>query len=379
MATEVVNLFSAADYRAEIRRATELLRGGSLVVVPTETVYGVAAVASRPEALERIRRMRGGDVSKPFTLHVDRPEVVESYVGSLTDAARRVVRKLWPGPVALTFDVAPEQRQAVARKLEIREHDVFDGPRLTLRCPSHPVALDVISEVGAPLVLTVAGGDPAAARSVEQFLPTLREQVELVLDSGPTQYAKPSTIVHLAPDGTVRIERVGIYDERIIERLMRTTVLFVCSGNTCRSPMAEALARKMIAQRLQVPQDQIEARGFSVISAGAYALPGSRATPAAVDAVAAMGADLTRHRSRLLTPELVNQADVIFTMGQSHRQAVMGLCPAAAGKVHTLHPERDIEDPIGGDASLYRELASELERLIAQRIETVVPTAGGTP
>lgn len=378
MAAAVVNLFNAVDYRAEIRRATELLRDGGLVVLPTETVYGVAALATRPEAMERVRQLRGGDLNKPFTLHLDRPEAVEGYVGPLTPAARRIVRKLWPGPVALTFDVPAEQREAVAGTLGIRPQDVFDGERLTLRCPSHPVALDAIAEAGGPVVLTLAGGDAAAGRQVDQFLPAVSENVELVLDAGPTQYAKPSTIVHVFSDGNLRIERVGIYDERIIERLMRTTVLFVCSGNTCRSPMAEALARKIIADRLRVPQDQIEARGFSVLSAGAYALPGSRATPAAVDAVGAMGADLSRHRSRLLTPELVNQADVIFTMGQSHRQAVTALTPAAATKVHTLDPEKDIEDPIGGDASLYRELAGELERLIARRIDESVMPAGGS-
>jgi len=88
-----------------------------------------------------------------------------------------------------------------------------------------------------------------------------------------------------------------------------------------------------------------------------------------------MGADLTRHRSRLLTPELVNQADVIFTMGRSHLSAVVGLVPAAAEKTHTLDPEKDIEDPIGGDASLYRELAAELETLISRRLDAILPKA----
>jgi L-threonylcarbamoyladenylate synthase len=323
--------------------------------------------------MARLRAVRHREPKKTFTIHLARPDAAELYVGPLADGARRIVRKLWPGPVALTFDVPPEQRQAAARTLEIAETDIFDGDRLTLRCPSHPVARDVIEAAEAPVVVSLAGGDAAAARQVDQFLPAVAEKVDLVLDAGAAQFAKPSTIVHVRADGSYQIERAGIYDDRIIDRLMRTTVLFVCSGNTCRSPMAEALARKILADRLGVPQDQLEQKGFSVLSAGAYALPGAKATPAAVEAVGGMGADLTRHRSRMLTPELVNQADLIFTMGRSHRDAVMALSPAAAGKVHTLDPEKDIEDPIGGDASLYRELAVELERLIAGRLDEVVP------
>ena len=75
------------------------------------------------------------------------------------------------------------------------------------------------------------------------------------------------------------IVRSGVYDERIIERLLRTTVLFVCSGNTCRSPMAEALARDVLAKGMNVSPDDLEKKGVIVLSAGSFALPGARATP----------------------------------------------------------------------------------------------------
>jgi protein-tyrosine phosphatase len=169
-------------------------------------------------------------------------------------------------------------------------------------------------------------------------------------------------------DDRYEILREGIYDQRIIERLMRTTVLFVCSGNTCRSPMAEALARRIIAQKVGVSQEQLESKGISVYSAGSYALPGAKATPQAVDAVKSLGADLTRHRSRLLSVELIHQADVVFTMSRAHARDVIALVPAAAEKTVTLDPTGDIEDPIGGDASLYQELATQLNQLIEKRL-----------
>jgi L-threonylcarbamoyladenylate synthase len=372
VATPLVNLLLCEDYRQQVQRAATTLRDGGLVVVPTETVYGVAAVASNPAAMTRLRALRGADNGKPLTVHLDRPISARAYIGEPSALASRMIGKLWPGPVSLTFDVEAQKRQEVARRLEVRENDIFDGGTLTLRCPSHPVASDLLSETKLPVVLTVAGGDGATARQVDQFLSGVEGKVDLVLDAGPTQFAKPSTIIHVTSD-SYRIERAGIYDERIIERLMRTTVLFVCSGNTCRSPMAEALARKIIADRLGVPQDAIEHKGYSVVSAGAFAMPGSRATPAAVEAVAGMNADLSRHRSRPLTPELVNSADLIFAMGQSHKAAVLAVSSAAEGKVHTLDPQKDIEDPIGGDLSLYRELAAHMETLIARRLDELLP------
>ncbi|HEY7088645.1 MAG TPA: hypothetical protein VH518_11190, partial [Tepidisphaeraceae bacterium] len=99
--------------------------------------------------------------------------------------------------------------------------------------------------------------------------------------------------------------------------------------------------------------------------------PGARAAPHAVEAVKELGADLTRHRSRPLSVELIHQADHIFTMSRSHQAAVTALVPSAATRTTTLNPEGDIDDPIGGDEALYHSLARQLEELIEK---TVVPT-----
>jgi protein-tyrosine-phosphatase len=97
-----------------------------------------------------------------------------------------------------------------------------------------------------------------------------------------------------------------------------------------------------------------------------------KASPPAVEAVAILGGDLNSHRSRTLTPELVNQADVIFTMGQSHAQTVAALSPPATTRVMPLDPDGDVEDPIGGDVSLYLSLARQFEELIPRRLDETV-------
>src|SRR5688500_11986414 len=101
-------------------------------------------------------------------------------------------------------------------------------------------------------------------------------------------------------------------------------------------------------------------------------MPGSRATPQAVEAVKPLGADLTKHRSRPLTVELIHQADVIFTMSRAHAGAVTALVPLAAEKTMTLDPAGDIDDPIGAELEVYQKTANEIQRLLAQQLDEKV-------
>jgi protein-tyrosine phosphatase len=367
MAAPIVHIFETGGYETHIRRGADLLTSGGVVVLPTETVYGAAGLVNSTTARARLQALRG-DTGKPFTIHVARRDDARKYLGDLNEFGERFLRKLFPGPVGLVFDVPAERRREVAGSLNVSERDVYEGESITLRCPDHIVASDVLSSVDGPVAMTLAGTSAGGATwSGEAMAAELDGKVDLIFDAGPSRYSKPSTIVKVGAD-SYRIVRQGVYDERIIERLLRTTILFVCSGNTCRSPMAEAITRRVLAERLHVPEPELERKGISVISAGSYAMPGARATPQAVEALKDLGADLSHHRSRPLTVELIHQADMIFTMGRSHAAAVQALVPSATDKVATLDPAGDIDDPIGGDAALYKTLAGQLQTLIEKRL-----------
>jgi protein-tyrosine-phosphatase len=118
-----------------------------------------------------------------------------------------------------------------------------------------------------------------------------------------------------------------------------------------------------------VSVDELEKLGLRVISAGAYAAEGVPASPEAIQALRDQGIDLTRHRSRPLTSQLIQEADVIYCMTDAHVQAVKQMAPSAADKVALLDPAGNVEDPIGTELSTYRRCAELFRRRLKQRLK----------
>ncbi len=158
------------------------------------------------------------------------------------------------------------------------------------------------------------------------------------------------------------------YPNAVPERgtaLAGLSILFVCTGNTCRSPLAAAIAARMLAARLGCAEAELPARGFLVQSAGVMAAPGEPATALGIEAARAFGADLSNHTSRPVDGALVSGADVVLAMTRGHAMALALRYPEVAARVRLFCRDGgDLDDPIGGDAAVYaacaQVIASEL-------------------
>ncbi len=147
-------------------------------------------------------------------------------------------------------------------------------------------------------------------------------------------------------------------------------ILFVCTGNTCRSPLAQALCARLLADRLGCEPADLPGRGFIVQSAGIAAMMGAEATAEAVAVARELGADLSGHKSQPLTLDMLAQTDFLFAMTQAHLQILASLDLPDGPILSLLSGQgEDIADPIGASPEVYRECA----RQIRQHLEVRLP------
>ena len=144
--------------------------------------------------------------------------------------------------------------------------------------------------------------------------------------------------------------------------------LFVCSGNTCRSPMAAAIANAEIAIRLGVPFGSLETVNIRALSAGVSARVGAPLTPEAADVLRELDVPVQPHVARNLTPELASEAELIFCMTKSQRQAVIEMLPQFANKTYCLHADTDVDDPIGKGMAAYVACARQIQQFVQLRL-----------
>lgn len=372
METEVLSVDRRAESKDAARRAQEVLSGGGLVAFPTETVYGLAASVTSPSAIERLRSLKSRPGARPFTVHIGSPEEAARFAPELPAMAGRMIRKGWPGPLTLVLSVSEPASAPVMQDLNgAALGAIYYNDTVGLRCPDDPVAKEFLDAVEAPVVAASANlAGQAPPTSGADVLRELAGRVDLLLDAGPTKYAKASTIVRVS-GSTYELVREGVYDARIIKAFSTVRLLLVCTGNTCRSPMAAALTRQLLAERMTLEVSALEEHGVVVASAGTAGGRGG-ASPHAATVMGQRGLDLAGHQSAALTPELIHQADYIFVMTRSHRDVVLNMVPSATRRVELLLDGRDVQDPIGGTEAEYEECARILQEGIKARLREVI-------
>ncbi len=351
----------------QVHRAAEALRTGKLVGLPTETIYGVAASLAQISGINALKSAVRIQGHPAWVIHVTTVDGLSQYISHFPPLAKRLVRRLWPGPVAIQLPVDQADMERLWRVMgrPTTDEALVDGC-LTFRCTEIEITRHIMDTTGDPVTVVGAPGNPRV-ESVDDLPEFLQNQLSVAIPGPLPRYKTLSTLVRIRGN-QVDILREGAVAERVIRRLEDLVIVFVCSGNTCRSPMAAGLAGQILAEKLHIPVDELASRHILIRSAGVYATGGMHPTAEAISVVSEMGVDIRKHRSAPLTDDLLRRADMIYTMTRAHRDEIVARAALSAEKTFTLDPDGDIDDPIGRGEEVYRRTAQRLEKLIRNRL-----------
>jgi L-threonylcarbamoyladenylate synthase len=206
MPGKVVAAFSGVA----IDHAARILHEGGLVVLPTDTVYGVSAALSCPDSIARLFTVKRRPIDRPIALLVDNITQVESVVEAITPHGQRLMERFWPGGLTL----------ALPKKIGLPDVVTASGPSVAVRMPDHPVPRALARRLGAPLPTTSANvsGRPSPANAEAARL-ELGDVVDLVLDGGDATFGIESTVVDLTTD-LPTVKRIGAISIEAIEDVL---------------------------------------------------------------------------------------------------------------------------------------------------------------
>jgi L-threonylcarbamoyladenylate synthase len=367
MKTEIVHIDRADPDLHAIARAADAVEKGGLVIFPTETVYGIACRADRA-AIARLDAIKQRTPQKSYSLHIGGKEHLSRYVPRRILPVRNLIDRLWPGPLTIVFDLSPEDLESQRHLLPPEEMCLYTGSSIGVRCPDDSIAAGLLGAAKCPVVAPSANlsGQPPAVTGAEAAA-QFDGQVSVILDGGRCRYQQSSTVVRIWAKG-LEMLREGFYTEEALRRAMSVNILFVCSGNTCRSPIAEGLCRKYLAEKLACDVDRLGQIGYKIISAGTGTIPGFEASPWSVEFCASEGVDISHHRSQRLQEEHLRDSDYVFVMSRQHCERIRYAWPQYADKCELLAGDSEVPDPIGGSRELYETCGQMIKAAVQKRV-----------
>ena len=376
----ILDLRDTDDPQDYLHRTIQTLAEGEVVAVPTEAGYGLVAHALNPAAVEKMAQLNqkasegfsadaptdlpAGHLMGPCSLLLPSVQAAGDYLVDWPPLVRRLAQRCWPGP--LQIEVAPNRSKSLTGCL-------CGGASSLVASSSGQVAFRVVSQRviegihrylrGPLLFLELRDSHGKTITNANQAAEYLIDSVPLLLDDGPTRYGGGPTSVSVESQHYA-IRHQGVIEEAAMNQIIKPVVVLVCTGNTCRSPMAETLLRERF--RVKFGREDL----VRVLSAGVAAGDGYGASSQAVEVMGQRGLDLTGHSSQSLDDELIKVADVILTMTRGHRSAILAAWPELADRVQTLRRDGgDVSDPVGMPVEVYEACAKQIDSELEAWIE----------
>ena len=375
----VVDLQRADDPRDIVYLAAQALAEGRAIAVPSETVYGLAASVLSVSAVQQLVQLKAAGAEKSthdsecsFAIAVKSADEALDYMCHDSVLALRLARRCWPGPVTIVVPCDLARSAAARFPRPVRDTIISRSGDIGMRVVAHRLFEQLQNYCAGPIAICGASryGEPpatTAAAVVEQF----GDALPLIVDDGSTTYGGPSTVVRVSGNH-FNIIREGVVETAAIRQYARPQIVLVCTGNTCRSPMAEAIMKKHIDERFGSSPGG--AMIPSVASVGLAAMPGDPASPQAVQVMRERGIDLSKHESQPFGEQIVRSADLILTMTRSHRSAILQRWPDAEDRVFTVRRDGgDITDPVGSPVEIYKACADQIDRELSAWVDGLGP------
>ena len=324
-----------------VKQAVEIIQKGGIVALPTETVYGLGVCAGKRSAVAKLYALKKRSKEKPLSFALGSSDkAIRDYFDTLPPFGYRLIEKFWPGPLTIIYYTPGDEKIGV-------------------RIPANIITNKILNELDDAVYLPSANiSGQREAISALEVENAFGSQLDLIVDGGKCAYSQPSTIVDLTSQ-PFKVLREGVVAERdIVKAFIRKRILFVCAGNSCRSPMAQFLLYKYLKEVRPYFDERYE-----IISRGISAPQGLKASPSVVSILKEdEGLDASEFYAQRLDRSTVLSSDLIFCMEDTQIKYILELEPKAEGRVFNLkkflpsEAEKDIPDPVGRNLAVYREV-----------------------
>ena len=316
----------------------------------TGSMFGIGCSAFSKEAVTKIDLLKDRKDKSGYIVLIPDIDWLNRFDVQLTPKVNRILQQYWAGELSVILEVP-----------DPRFNDISQNAKVAFRIPTNELLREYIIKLDQPIISTsVNKSGKKPVQNLDEILTGFESWFDFVIlpDDAKISNNLPSTIIEFSDENLSLIREGNIPFSEIELSYEAPQILFVCTGNTCRSPMAEYLAKKIITEK------EIK---FRVTSAG-FTADGMPISENSNYVLALHGIDASEHTSTLLNEENLRKSWLVLTMTANHKNKILQLYPASASKVYTLSEyagfNNDITDPFGKDIEYYKNTFEEINEKV---------------